>query len=348
MKQFKKLWLVGLSLLAIPLMMLVAQPNSAYAEKVNYAVTPIYPANQTDPNLGYYDLKVKPGQKQTVSIAVQNSGSKAAQVDVTPTTATTNDSGLMNYQPSDAKKDSTLKYAFSDLMSGSQRVTIPANGSQTVTFTLQAPKATFAGKISGGFYVSEVADDSVTKSLSGKGATLTNRYAYVVGVVLRQDGQPTVKPSLRLQTVKPGLVNAHTAIIANLQNTRAESLGEMDVKAEIRKVGQSKVLYQNHQQGLQMAPNSNFNYGINLKNKPLKAGRYQLKMTIKGNKGSWVLTKEFTITRQQANKYNDKAVELPKTNWWPYIIIGLLAVIILFLIWLLWKRRKNDKDEPAK
>lgn len=245
----------------------------------------------------------------------------------------------MTYQPSDAKKDSTLKYAFSDLMSGSQRVTIPANGSQTVTFTLQPPKAAFAGKISGGFYVSEVTDDSVAKSLSGKGATLTNRYAYVVGVVLSQDGQ---------STVKPGLVNAHTAIIANLQNTHAESLGEMAVKAEIRKAGQSKVLYQNHQQGLQMAPNSNFNYGINLKNKPLKAGRYQLKMTIKGNKGSWVLTKEFTITRQQANKYNDKAVELPKTNWWPYVIIGLLAVIILFLIWLLWKRRKNDEDESVK
>jgi len=170
----------------------------------------------------------------------------------------------------------------------------------------------------------------------------------VVGVVLRQEDQPAVKPNLRLQTVKPGLVNSHTAILANLQNTRAESLGEMDVKAEIRKVGQSKVLYQNHKTDLQMAPNSNFNYGIDLKNKPLKAGRYQLKMTIKGNKGSWVLTKEFTITRQQANKYNDKAVELPKTNWWPYIIIGLLAVIILFLIWLLWKRRKNDEDEPTE
>lgn len=95
-----------------------------------------------------------------------------------------------------------------------------------------------------------------------------------------------------------------------------------------------------------MAPNSNFNYGIDLKNQPLKAGKYNIKLRVTSNKGSWLLSKNFEITRQEVAKYNDKAVELPENNnWWLYVIIGIMIVIILLLIILLWRKSRKDKEQ---
>lgn len=321
------------------------QQQTVQAEKVTYSVAPIYPENQTNSDLGYYDLKVTPGLKQEVGLAIQNDGAEPITVDVTPNTAITNDNGLIDYSQNKVDYDNTLKYPFDELMSGVQRVTVPAKGSQNVMFTLTSPTEKFTGEILGGFYITQVNKSKVDQSLQhSKGASLTNQYSYVLGVKLHQTDE-TVKPRLRLNDVKAGLHNDHTAILANLQNIRANSVGEMSVKSEIRKVGQKKILYHNSRKDLQMAPNSNFDYAIDLNNTPIKAGRYNIKLKVKSNKGSWILTKDFTITAKEANKYNPKAVELPQTNWWLYGLIGFLILLILILIWLLLRRKRQAEDE---
>ncbi|USF97090.1 DUF916 and DUF3324 domain-containing protein [Latilactobacillus sakei] len=340
----KRLGLV-MGVLATLFVAFTVNQQVVHAEKVTYSVAPIYPENQTDKNLGYYDLRVKPGQKEEVSVVVQNTGKKDLEVDVAPNTAITNQNGVINYSQSDPKYDKTLKYPFTKLMSPAQRLKVPAESSRTATFTLNAPKATFEGTILGGFYVSQVKQDQVEQALDHKkGTSLTNRYSYILGVKLTQSDQ-ALKPHLRLNRIKPGLLNGHTAILSNIQNTQANSVGEMQVDAKIRRAGQRKVLYHSKQTDLQMAPNSNFDYGIDLKNQPLKAGRYNIKIKVNSNKGQWLLSKDFEITQKEARKYNGKAVELPQSNWWLYVIIGVMVLLILFLLFLLWRKNKQDKTE---
>ncbi|ANJ70112.1 MULTISPECIES: DUF916 and DUF3324 domain-containing protein [Latilactobacillus] len=346
MRRMKQRFGLLLAVVATFGLMLMVSHQPVQAEKVTYSVTPVYPDNQTDTELGYYDLKVTPGQKQEVGVRVQNSGTKPITVDVTPTTATTNENGLIDYTGTNTKRDSSLKYSFSDMMSGAQRVKVPANGEQTVTFDLTVPNESFKGLVLGGFYISQVPKSQVDQALERKGgATLTNQYSYILAAKLTESDE-MVHPSLRLNKVKAGLINSHTAVLANVQNVKANSVGKMVVKGEIRKVGSNKVLYQNKRSDLEMAPNSNFNYGIDLKNQPLKAGKYNIKLRVTSNKGSWLLSKNFEITRQEVAKYNDKAVELPENNnWWLYVIIGIMIVIILLLIILLWRKSRKDKEQ---
>lgn len=346
MRRIKQRFGFLLAVVATLGLMLMANHQPVQAEKVTYSVTPVYPDNQTDTDLGYYDLKVAPGQKQELQVRVQNSGTQPIMVDVTPTTATTNENGLIDYTGTNTKRDSSLKYSFSDMMSGAQRVKVPANGEQTVTFNLTIPAEPFKGLVLGGFYVAQAPKSQVDQALERKGgATLTNQYSYILAAKLTESDE-IVHPSLRLNRVQAGLLNSHTAILANLQNTKANSVGKMKINGEIRKVGSKKVLYQSKRSDLEMAPNSNFNYGIDLNNQPLKAGKYNIKLSITSNKGRWLLSKNFEITRQDVAKYNDKAVELPENNnWWLYVIIGIMVVIILLLIILLWRKSRNAQNQ---
>lgn len=346
MRRIKQRFGFLLAVVATLGLMLMANHQPVQAEKVTYSVTPVYPDNQTDTDLGYYDLKVAPGQKQELQVRVQNSGTQPIMVDVTPTTATTNENGLIDYTGTNTKRDSSLKYSFSDMMSGAQRVKVPANGEQTVTFNLTIPTEPFKGLVLGGFYVAQAPKSQVDQALERKGgATLTNQYSYILAAKLTESDE-IVHPSLRLNRVQAGLLNSHTAILANIQNIKANSVGKMKVNGEIRKVGSKKVLYQSKRSDLEMAPNSNFNYGIDLNNQPLKAGKYNIKLSITSNKGRWLFSKNFEITRQDVAKYNDKAVELPENNnWWLYVIIGIMVVIILLLIILLWRKSRNAQNQ---
>lgn len=97
-----------------------------------------------------------------------------------------------------------------------------------------------------------------------------------------------------------------------------------------------------------MAPNSNFNFGINWDNQEFKPGKYTLKLTAWGSGKKWTFTKDFEIKKDEADKLNDKAVELEKDYTMWYIIGGIaLLVVLLILVFLLGRksRKKNEDRE---
>ncbi|KRM24139.1 DUF916 and DUF3324 domain-containing protein [Latilactobacillus graminis] len=333
MRQIKRQSGLVLALCVAFILGLMMDHQPVQAEQVAYSVMPIYPANQTDADLGYYDLKVTPGHRQELELSIQNSSTRPIIVDVTPTTATTNTNGVIDYTGTKSQRDYSLKASFTDLISSPQQVKVPANGSQTITFNLKTPDEPFRGQILGGFYITQVPNNQADQAIKRKGgATLTNRYAYVLAAKLTESDE-IVRPSLRLRKIRAGLVNSHPTILVNIQNFKANAVGKMKVRAEIRKVGSNKILYQNKRHDLEMAPNSNFNYGVDLNSHSLTVGRYNILLHVSSNKGHWRLSKDFVMTRKMVAKYNDQAVELPRNNnWWLYAIFVVMIAIILFLI----------------
>lgn len=84
-----------------------------------------------------------------------------------------------------------------------------------------------------------------------------------------------------------------------------------------------------------MAPNSNFDYGIDWNNQPLRAGNYTVKALIENHaidgepselNQKWEFEETFSITKKEAKKINNQAVDLdePAVSWWLYVVIGLL------------------------
>lgn len=134
-------WLCGTVLLVFVAILFGSLTTVQAADtSANFTITPIYPSNQVDGDLGYFRLKVTPNQTGSVSLKIQNYGTVAQTLTITPTKATTSDEGQINYIPSKRKLDRSAQYNLTQLLSKKQTVTVPAKTTKTVTFTYKIPK----------------------------------------------------------------------------------------------------------------------------------------------------------------------------------------------------------------
>lgn len=325
--------------------------NSA-AEGINYSVKATIPENQIDASKSYFDLKMMPDQEQNLAMTLKNTSKESITVNVTPTTATTNQNGVIDYSVRDAKDDSSLAYPFTSLVDKEQKVTLKANESKEVIFKLHMPKDSFDGTILGGFSIAEDTTSDKNEK-SSEGVQIKNEYSFIIGVSLKET-EATIVPELVLNDVKPTLLNYRTAVTLNLQNTKATIVNGLKVDASISKKGSSEVLYKETKEGLSMAPNSNFDYPISWANQALKAGEYEVSVKASAGEKNWTFKKAFTISADESKKLNDEAVEVKQETDYFWLIIGVLVgvifLIIAIVVFFMYKKQKERKrkEEAAK
>ncbi|MFB9769009.1 DUF916 and DUF3324 domain-containing protein [Lactiplantibacillus modestisalitolerans] len=324
-------------------MVAVGTALTAQADNLNYAVTANLPENQINDQVSYFDLKVKPGQKQDLTIQIKNNDEQAHRYQVSPNLAVTNDNGVIDYSQAKAKADQSLKFNLKTALSAKQTVTVPAKSAKTVTIKLALPTKAFDGIALGGInVVQELADQN---QQSG-GVALQNQYAYVIGLQLREKTTTNRKPNMRLHAVKARQLNYRNYVTANLQNDQPVIMRHLKIKSTVTKAGKTKPVLTTTKENLSMAPNSNFNFAIGDGQQALQPGKYTLHLTAKADEGQWKFTKNFTISNRQAKKLNDTSVatqQSPNYLWW---FVGLGAVIVLLLalvIWLILRNRRRDQ-----
>ncbi|EOH97515.1 DUF916 and DUF3324 domain-containing protein [Enterococcus pallens] len=352
--------------LGILLVSVFAGTIPTFASEFSFAVTPVIPENQIDKTKTYFDLKMAPDQKEQVNVELRNDTDRNVKVDVTVNSATTNSNVIVEYGKNKIAPDKSLKYNLKDYVKAPNQVTINAHSTLQVPFDLTMPKEQFDGLMAGGITFKEAKDEKTTENTSEqKGLAIENEYSYVVALLMRQN-TTKVTPQMALNTVKPSQLNARNVIVSNLQNSKATYINQVAIDAEITKKGDSTVLYSEHHDGLQIAPNSQFDFPVHLNGKPLEAGKYHIKLVVNGDKNAegqyirgkdkdnqaehytnqWVFDKDFTIDGQVARKLNDKDVTIKKDYTWLYILIGiLLLLLVLFIIWLIWRKKKKDEED---
>ena len=129
-------------------------PQSGYAQEgdVEFSVKAIIPDNQIDTKKSYFDLRMKPKQKQEIETILYNSSDKEITINISVHNATTNQNGLIVYEQ-DAKIDPSLKIPLNTIVTVSdQKITIPAYRSKTITATIGMPDDEFDGTILGGLH----------------------------------------------------------------------------------------------------------------------------------------------------------------------------------------------------
>ncbi|UPM53628.1 DUF916 and DUF3324 domain-containing protein [Gottfriedia acidiceleris] len=318
-------------------------PLSVKAENnIDFSVKAIIPTNQIDHLKSYFDLKMSPGQKQDLKIKVFNNSNKEETIQGNITFATTNDNGLIDYSKWNSKDaDKTLKNPLTSLIKEPQKeVVIPPGKSKVVSFSITMPKDEYDGVILGAAHFKKKVDES-EKSSKSESINIKNEYAYVVGIKLSKNTKE-VEPDLHLLDIKPKLVNYRTAIAATIQNSESSIVKDMSIDAQIFKKGSNKVLYSSKKTGMSMAPNSNFDYAIDLNNDPIEPGTYRLKMKAIIGTQVWEWDELFTIGKE-ATDLNNKAVEIKNNHFWYYIGGGLL--LLIGIIWLIvFLKRKKEKE----
>lgn len=340
-------------------------PTIGTTSEFNFAVNPVIPENQIDKEKTYFDLKMAPGTVQTVEVQLRNDTDQEVVIAPVIASATTNLNGVVEYGENDIEADETLPYDMADLIEVEKEITIPKQSQITLPLKITMPSESFEGVIAGGLTLKETTEENATAdSEEDQGLAIKNEYAYVVAILLRQN-TAEVAPDLKLLDVGPGQVNSRNTINVTLQNPEAAYLNSLRLINEVKKKGDSDVLYSSDTSRMQMAPNSNFSYPISLEGQRLEAGTYVLTSVAYGGKSEegqykveneegeeesylykWTFEKEFTVTGDVARDLNKKDVTIETDYTWLYFLIGGLLLLLAFLL-LLWYRRKkkNETDE---
>lgn len=321
------------------------------AEEMSFSVEAQLPDNQRDKSKTYFDLRVSPGTKEELKVEIKNNKDEEITVQIQANTAITNDNGVIDYGELKPKLDKTLETPFASIAKVEPELILAPNEKKIVTIPVEIPKESFDGIILGGLYFTQKETDKEAKTDAGM--QIENKFAYVVGVRLSANDEP-VESNLELLDVAAGQRNYRNVIVATLQNPMPRILGQMTVNAEVYAENDRKtVLYRTKQENLNMAPNSNFGYGIKMANKAFKPGKYVLKMTVEADGKTWPFERVFEITADEAKKFNDEAVDLVEepNDYLMYIIIGgvILVVIIIGLVsWMVYQKRKREAELKRK
>lgn len=328
-------------------------PNFSWAEENTqedasggFIYEVLHPENQHS-EAGYFDLRMKPKQKQTVQIKFSNTTDKEISVDVDLSSAKTNSNGVIEYGPIAIEKDASMKYDFTDIVKAPEKVTIPANSETALDLEITMPEEEFDGYVSGGIQFQKHETDEEKAAQTG---TVINKFAYVVGMLLHET-DTVIDPDITFNSVGPALQNYRNAFVINFSNTEAMYLDGMTVDARITKASDDVTLYDLKSTNMRMAPNSMIDIPVSLNGDRMTPGDYNAHVVVTSEAGGrWEWKQEFTVTDEEADKYNDQDVSLLQERGIDWKIIAAIVggIILLILIIFLIIRQVNKKKEEQQ
>lgn len=336
-----------------------AEENEANANSgVQYSVNKVKNEKEIDPESSYFDLQVKPGDELTIQAVIYNAEDKDINVQQEAYTTFTNSNGEISYTSAlkPDEYDKSLKVKFSDIakVDTENPQPVAANGEAKVSMTLKIPDDAKDGVILGSWYF-EKKDQVKKDEQAASGISINNKYSYAIGVKITVDKE-IEKPNLNLLGAAAGLNNYRKVVNVSIQNDQPAIVSKLTFDASVTKKGSKKVLYKNDKGEVTMAPNSHFDYPLFLGDQKFKPGKYTLHLTAKTSDSkwkakSWSWDKDFTISSKQANKVNQKAINDPKPKlsiWWVVAAIGLSAIVIILLVYILVSRKYKKEIERLK
>ncbi|EUJ50968.1 DUF916 and DUF3324 domain-containing protein [Listeria rocourtiae] len=271
------------------LTIILITPIRAQASELGFSVQALLPENQINKLHTYFDLLMKPNQKQTIQVAIKNDKNEDIQVEVNANTAITNSNGIIEYTDTNPKLDDTLKTSFGNIVQTENLITIPKNSTKNASFTIQMPQEPYNGIILGGLHFME--QEKATSTKNKDSLQIDNRYSYTIGVVLREN-QGEIAPDLTLPAVKKGQILGQNTVFTNLKNPKAAILSNLSIIASIYKQGETSPIKRQSTKNLRIAPNSNFDYAIKWDNQKFKPGKYKVVIEATGQTKNWELQKK--------------------------------------------------------
>ncbi|MGX7265614.1 DUF916 and DUF3324 domain-containing protein [Enterococcus crotali] len=345
--------LIYIASFVLPTQLAYADDSKKKEEQKNplgFSYKVIKPDNQQNPQVGYYDLRMTPGQKQTVQIDLTNDGDQEVEVEVSINGAKTNGNGVIEYGPSSIDNDKSLKYDFKEVVKGEESVKIPPKTTVPLKLAITMPESSYDGMISGGIEMKR----HISKEEQAKQKGVVNEYAFLVGMVLTET-DTTVQPELELNKVYAGLSNYRNSIFVNLSNIEAAILDDLTLDVQIMSKESDSVIYDTKKAGMRFAPNSMMDFPISMNGEKMVPGKYRAHVLATSKDRKWEWTEEFTITDEDADKYNKQDVNLVQEQGinWKLIVpivagVFILGLIIFFVVRTLNKKRATKKKKAKK
>lgn len=291
-----------------------ALPLQVSAASAGYGVTPLLPENQLG-NDSYFNLLVKPGSTQQLSLQLTNQETTPKTLQIIPTTAITTQQGVIDY----TAKTAELVHGpvISELISPAQTVALSAKETKVVSFTLTMPKKNFQGVLLGAFLIQEVGQAT-------SNAGLNNQFVYQIGLMLRENKS---LPQPDISFTKLTLTDNQLTIQVQNKNGR---LLTGTLKGVL--VGTKESFTQE----IQLAPNTTAQIHLPFEQLP---------------KGGATLELSFTPSKEHQFSYRqnlfihgkDEALKLSQLPLsWQYLLGALLVLGGLLFVLIFWWNRRTS------
>jgi hypothetical protein len=333
---------------------------SNVTDEVGYTLAPVLPENQNNAVSSYFNLKVEPGQTQDLGVNLANTGSKPITLSIQAISASTNGNGLIDYSTPDVR-DQSLRYPFSSLAKVLEpQVTLQPGEVRRVTIQVTMPQAGYDGVILGGINVSKVADDAAAQS---DAISITNRYVYVLGVVLAENDM-VVRPAFEPIEAVPGTRASYIAVTHNIRNAKAAIVKDLPLSIEVTREGSTQVI-KKIETIVSIAPNSVLPYDL-FWDGQIEPGKYISHVTLGTGASATSFDMPFGVSLTDAEQINvgsvDKPLEgpaqvadlfsgVPLVTFIAAVISASLitaTIVTLFILLILCKRRKKQEEEEEQ
>ncbi|WP_430612560.1 DUF916 and DUF3324 domain-containing protein [Enterococcus sp. DIV0876] len=318
-------------------------PLSVNSAELRFQVAPQFSDSQVAGADSFFDINAAPKTQEDLALVITNPSDTSVIIDISVHTAFTNVNGVVEYAMDAEIADPTLTYFMEDLVRSPEAITLAAGEQRTVVLPLTMPSEAFDGYLAGGIRIQEIMED---ESTNDNALTIRNEFAYVLGILLSNERESMIEPDLDLLKVFADQLNYRNVFSATLQNYTPVYINQLAVTAEIRAEGQTDVLYENHVEGMQMAPNSHFDFPIPLEGDRFRSGDYVLTLHAQSKEYEWSFDKSFTIETDEARQFNRTDVNInEQINWWAVLAIASLAVTLILTVSILWKRKERDDEK---
>lgn len=306
----------------------------------------VYPDNQQNKALGYYDFKMNAGEKQIISLRLFNAHSEELTVAIRLNSAKTNSQGVIEYGPSELEADDSLRYDLAELVEWPEEVTIPPQGEKQVDFVIQLPEEEFSGVLAGGIQLQPQTKEPVTEAFSKTDQVLTE-FAFLIGLRIQIGDTGELTPSLTLNQSSAALKDKQSYLLVNVSNTAPVYLEELTVDVDVRQAETQTSVFTYRKSGLRMAPNSRMELPIALADKEMTSGDYTAVIRATAKQGQrWEWQELFTVSQLVAEQ--TRSVGSTAFSWFNrWMGLGLLGLLLVGA-WLFYWRLRAATQQKRK
>ncbi|MGG5373314.1 DUF916 and DUF3324 domain-containing protein [Enterococcus sp. AZ196] len=315
---------------------------------LKFSVTPNIPDNQYNKEVSYFDLLMNPGDEQEIAVLLKNPTDENVVILPQINSAMTNTGGVVEYSNHNNKErvyDKSLKHNIEDIVQLSEKeITLSPGEERELKLTITMPSEEFKGVIAGGIYLAQKGESSKNndeKSSKETSTSLKNLYGYQIALLLRNNDE-LVTPKVVFEGAQADQLNVRNAVSLKVRNSTPTYINKVNYQAELKKKGSDEVIAKTDQKDMQFAPNTIFDLFVSMKGKQYEAGDYVLTGSIVSGNNKWPVNEEFTVTREQANKFNEADPDVEPESYTLVIILGaIVAVAVLVAIYLIRKNKQQ-------
>ncbi|MBE9390443.1 DUF916 and DUF3324 domain-containing protein [Vagococcus salmoninarum] len=321
----------------------LADETESKIKQVGFSYKINHPTNQIGSG-GALNLKMNPGQEQIATATIRNTSNQDITVLLSLNGARTNSNGGLEYGPNDFKADKSMAYDITDLIEVPKEIQIAKNSEKDIEMTIKMPKVPYEGIVTGGLQMIEKDEgkEEVTST------TIINKVAYLFGITLQMD-ETELKPQIDLQKVYPEQANFRNAVFLDFANVVAMKVNGLMLDIEITNEGKEDVLFESKKNNMEMAPNTVMSYPVSFGGEKMLAGKYTAHVLASAHGEEWKWDSDFTITKEQADKFNQQDVNLVQERGLDWKLIAVIVSALVFVIAGIYFVRKSlNKKKTSK